>query len=109
MPTYTFKCQKCNITFELFATYAQYDQLEKKCPACKSKNTDRCFLDDVSTISGSVRKADSELSTIGDLANRNRDKFSDDEKRHLHNKHNSYKDSSFIDSKLKTGMTRMKK
>jgi len=106
MPTYTYKCSKCNERFELFSTVSDYDP-NPKCTECKSKKTERCFLEDVSTISGSVKKADSELGTIGDLANRNRDKLSDDEKVHLHNKHNSYKEQPI--ENLPKGMKQIKK
>jgi len=56
----------------------------------------------------SIKKTDSELSTIGDLANRNRDRLSDDEKIALHKKHNSYKDA-VSNKELPKGMSRMKK
>jgi hypothetical protein len=65
-------------------------------------------MQDVATQSTSVRKSDSELKTIGDLANRNRDRLSDDEKITLHKKHNSYKDQE-SHKELPKGMSRIKK
>jgi hypothetical protein len=60
------------------------------------------------TQSTSIRKSDSELKTIGDLANRNRDKMSEDHKNDLYHKHNEYKESGQEDP-LPQGMKRLKK
>ena len=60
------------------------------------------------TQSTSVRKSDTELKTIGDLANRNRDKMSEDHKNDLYHKHNEYKESGQEDP-LPQGMNRLKK
>lgn len=65
-------------------------------------------MDDVATLNASVRKADSELKTIGDLAKRNTDRMSEDQKVHLYHKHNSYKDEAST-KELPKGMSRMKK
>jgi hypothetical protein len=48
------------------------------------------------------------LKTIGDLALRNAEKMSDDEKMSLHKKHNSYRDEQ-IEKDLPSGMGRIKK
>jgi hypothetical protein len=56
----------------------------------------------------SVKKSDSELKTIGDLANRNRDKISDDHKSYLDQKHNAYKEE-LSTKQLPQGMSRMQK
>lgn len=78
------------------------------CVQCKSSDTYRSYSDDLSNAICSVRKHSSELKTVGDLANRNRDNMSDDQKIELYSKHNSYKDNS--DSKpLPKGMKRIKK
>ena len=66
------------------------------------------YCKDVATQIASVKKSDSELKTIGDLANRNRDRLSNDEKTNLYDKHNSYKDTE-PEKPLPKGMTRMKK
>jgi pyruvate-formate lyase-activating enzyme len=55
-----------------------------------------------------VKKSDSELKTIGDIANRNRDKLSEDEKTHLYEKHNKYKDQD-LTKQLPQGMKRIQK
>ncbi len=107
MPVYSYTCTKCNHNFELFFTFSNYTETPN-CASCQSKKTQRDYSIDLSTINGSVKKSDSELKTIGDLANRNRDRLSDDEKQHLYHKHNDYKDSN--DQKpLPKGMKRMKK
>ena len=106
MPSYTFLCIECKKKFETFLTFSQYSD-KQKCPLCSSENTQRSYSDDLSTISGSVVKSDGELK-LGDLANRNRDRLSQDEKNHLYNKHNSYKDQDLMKS-LPKGMKRLKK
>lgn len=108
MPVYSYHCNKCQSNFELFFSYSNY--IEKpKCINCTSSNTVRDIVSDVSTISGSVKKSDNELKTIGDLANRNRDKMSDDQKLDLYHKHNSYKEDTSLQKQLPSGMKRMKK
>jgi putative FmdB family regulatory protein len=107
MPTYSYICNKCNKEFELFFYIKDYVE-KPTCTICNSKNTDRQYLKDVSTQNTSVRKSDSELKTIGDLAQRNSDKMSHDEKHHLYMKHNAYKDEKDL-KPLPTGMSRVKK
>lgn len=107
MPIYSYLCKDCKQIFELFFSYSNYKE-RPLCELCQSKNTERQITLDASTISGSVKKSDSELKTIGDLANRNRDKLSNDEKVHLYNKHNSYKQETPA-TKLPQGMKRLKK
>lgn len=107
MPTYSYSCEKCSNHFELFFYIRDYQE-QPQCPACKSKKTCRRFLDDVSTLNASVKKADSELKTLGDLANRNRDRMSEDQKQSLHEKHNAYRDDQVLQD-LPKGMSRMKK
>jgi putative FmdB family regulatory protein len=107
MPIYSYSCSRCKTDFELFAYIKDYVE-QPKCPACSSKQTLRLTASDVRTQGCSVKKADSELKTLGDLALRNRDRMSDDEKVHLHNKHNEYKDEAFK-KPLPAGMSRVKK
>lgn len=107
MPSYSYTCLNCNCCFELFAYIKDYDP-NPKCSSCNSKKTERNYITDLQTINASVKKSDSELRTIGDLANRNRDKLSEDQKLELHNKHNSYKEQQ-SDKPLPKGMTRLKK
>jgi len=107
MPTYSYCCNKCSQEFELFFYIKDY--IEKpSCIYCKSKNTTRSYIKDVSTQNTSVRKMDSELKTVGDLANRNRDKLSEDEKISLFNKHNEYKQEKPT-TELPKGMKRIAK
>lgn len=107
MPTYSYSCEDCLFSFENF--YYIKDYTEKPvCPKCQKTNTYRLYIQDISTQRASVRKSDSELKTIGDLANRNRDKLSDDQKTELYHKHNSYKEHK-EEKPLPKGMTRIKK
>lgn len=107
MPTYSYHCDKCQKDFELFFYIKDY--IEKPvCIECKSKQTYRRYADDVLTQNTSVKKSDTELKTLGDLANRNRDKMSDDQKAELHKKHNEYRDTK-EELPLPKGMKRLKK
>lgn len=107
MPTYSYFCEKCKIKFELFFYIKDYID-QPNCPECDSNETQRNYVDDVLTQNASVKKSDSELKTLGDLANRNRDKLSEDEKISLYKKHNDYKDNK-PDKPLPKGMSRIKK
>lgn len=107
MPTYSYFCNKCEKDFELFFYIKDYVE-NPKCEYCNHKTTHRLYSKDVLSQSASVKKSDSELKTIGDLANRNRDKMSEDEKNHLHKKHNDYKENK-EHKPLPKGMTRMQK
>lgn len=107
MPTYSYFCEDCKSDFELFFYIKDYVE-KPKCTKCQSKLTYRSYMKDVSTLNTSVRKADSELKTIGDLANRNRDKMSSDQKAALYEKHNAYKDHK-EEKPLPKGMSRIKK
>jgi putative FmdB family regulatory protein len=110
MPEYSFICDNCDESFSLFFSINEYSKQSSKkkisCPACNSTKVNRDLLTDFSTIAGSVKKGDSELKTIGDLANRNRDRMSDDQKSELYKKHNSYRESEPTNP-LPTGMTRI--
>ena len=66
------------------------------------------YVDDLLTLNGSVKKADSELKTIGDVAMRNTERFSDDYKAYLHEKNNAYKEHK-EEKPLPKGMTRINK
>jgi hypothetical protein len=79
-----------------------------KCNFCK-KRASRSYVDDVITQFASVKKSDSELKTIGDIAMRNTERMSEDKKNSLHMKHNSYKESIEEAKPLPPGMKRMEK
>lgn len=106
MPNYSYGCDNCNIIFELFFHIKDYND-SPKCLEC-GKKSHRLYSLDVLTQSASVKKSDSELKTIGDLAKRNADRLSEDEKTYLHHKHNSYKETK-SQKELPRGMSRMKK
>ena len=107
MPTYSYICNKCHTQFELFFYIKDYTEYPK-CIECNSSSTCRNFIKDASTLNTSVKKSDNELKTLGDLAQRNSDKMSNDEKYHLYMKHNSYKDEKDL-KPLPSGMSRVKK
>jgi putative FmdB family regulatory protein len=106
MPTYTYQCSKCENVFELFSSIAEYRDTVK-CTECKRK-AHRMYVQDLLTLNGSVRKGDDELKTIGDLAMRNTERMSADQKAELHAKNNAYKETPSTNP-LPKGMTRMKK
>ena len=37
MPTYDFECQKCNNSFTLMISIAEYDKKRFQCPQCESR------------------------------------------------------------------------
>lgn len=110
MPSYSYYCSECKIHFEIFSSIKDYSSDKKPiCTQCKTnKSVLRRYDIDVSSQHASVKKGDTELKTIGDLARRNSDRLSEDEKIHLYQKHNAYK---FEDNtkELPTGMNRVKK
>ena len=106
MPNYTYYCDKCDKSFEIFFYIRDYKD-RVKCKECKN-SCSRFYQEDILTISGSVKKSDCELKTLGDLANRNRDKMSQDERNALDQKHNAYKDQE-SNKELPAGMSRIKK
>jgi putative FmdB family regulatory protein len=106
MPTYTYFCNKCSDIFELLFSIRDYKE-EVRCDRCGSF-CGRSYKDDIGTINSSVKKTDSELKTIGDLANRNRDRMSDDHIAFLNKKHNDYKDQE-TSKPLPKGMSRIQK
>lgn len=108
MPTYTYFCNNCNKMFELFSYIKDYNS-NPECPTCTKINTNRLYDVDVRTQSASVKKSDSELKTLGDLAQRNTERMSEDQKRELYIKHNSYKEEKLETKPLPSGMSRMKK
>lgn len=107
MPTYSYSCDSCKHSFEMFFYIKDYIE-SPRCEKCNSTKTSRRYIDDVLTQSSSVKKSDSELKTIGDLAKRNSEKMSEDEKISLYHKHNSYKYEN-NDKPLPSGMSRIKK
>lgn len=109
MPTYSYNCEDCKKDFELFFALKDYNSTPA-CIFCSSVKTHRDYHTDISTMNCSVKKLDNELKTIGDLANRNRDRLSNDEKSAMENNHNKYKDERFKNTKkLPKGMTKLKK
>jgi putative FmdB family regulatory protein len=108
MPNYSYLCEYCNTDFELFFYIKDYIA-QPKCSKCFSKKTRRNYVADAITQSSSVKKSDSELKTIGDLALRNTERMSKDQKAELYHKHNSYKENKEETKPLPRGMKRIQK
>ena len=108
MPNYSYICEHCGSQFELFFYIKDYIA-EPNCTQCKSKKTHRNYVADALSQSSSVKKSDSELKTIGDLALRNSERMSDDQKISLYQKHNDYKETTEETKSLPKGMSRIKK
>lgn len=105
MPDYTYVCDACGLKTEVYFSLKDYQEnIECSCAA----QMRRSYQDDLGGLTNSVIKTDDELKTIGDLANRNRDRLSNDEKAYLHKKHNSYKDD-YSGFKLPKGMSSMRR
>ena len=108
MPTYTYQCNDCNREFEIFFYIKDYKS-NPKCISCDGINTNRSYIKDVITQTASVKKGDNELKTLGDLAKRNSDRMSNDQKIDLYKKHNAYKENKIEDAPLPAGMSRIEK
>lgn len=106
MPTYSYQCNSCKEQFELF--YYIKDYVANPVCSCGSSDTYRDYIGDVSSVHSCIKKTNSELKTIGDLANRNRDSMSEDKKQMLYEKHNSYKEQK-SEKELPKGMSRISK
>lgn len=107
MPEYTYECDSCETVFSICCNIKDYKS-NAKCSSCGSKKTHRRYQDDLSSLNASVKKNDSELKTLGDLAKRNTERMSDDQKKELYEKHNAYKQTP-SDKALPQGMSRLKK
>lgn len=107
MPEYSFICENCKNHFSIYCSISDYNS-KARCLKCKSTKTHRDYNIDISSMVSSIKKSDSELKTIGDLANRNSDRMSADQKRDLYIKHNIYKEDA-APKELPKGMSRIKK
>jgi putative FmdB family regulatory protein len=41
MPTYAFKCRKCNKRFEEILSFKEYEEWKRKCPKCGSASVEQ--------------------------------------------------------------------
>lgn len=89
MPQYSYECPFCQDSFEIFSSFANYKQ-QVECPECRSL-CERDYCSDHGGSSGFVKLADSEIKTVGHLAARNGEKYSEDYKQKLHHEHNEYR------------------
>ena len=109
MPEYTFLCDKdnggCGHGFSLVMPITEYSD-EQECPDCrKTEAVRRCLEVDLPTLNQSVRKGDNQI-TVGELAKRNSERLSSDEKTHLTYEQNKYKYEEPT-KELPKGMSRM--
>ncbi|MFN2305244.1 MAG: FmdB family zinc ribbon protein [Anaerolineales bacterium] len=59
MPTYEYRCQECHKRFEVFLSYAEYDDAKITCPVCNSIDVRRRI--------GKIRVARTKESRIEDM------------------------------------------
>ena len=105
MPEYTYMCPGCGSKFNILSSINNYES-NPKCEC--GKKAERCYVEDCLTINSSVKLGDNELKTLGDLAWRNTERMSDDQKEALRIKHNEYKEKP-SNKQLPKGMTRLPK
>ncbi len=95
---YNFECYKedggCGSQFEISCSMSEISELKPKCPECGKKKA-------VSRVFGGI--VVSTTRTLGGLIDKNTAKLSEDNKQHLHEKHNSYRKKEFT-GKLGEGM-----
>jgi transcription initiation factor TFIIIB Brf1 subunit/transcription initiation factor TFIIB len=106
MPEYSFQCQKCAFEFSKVWSIADYDTriTNVKCPFCKSKKVCRDYEEDKVVVNyiGGLH----ECETIGEYADKQTAKLSEDEK--------NERLAGFVTKKqggmkeLPSGMSRMK-
>jgi putative FmdB family regulatory protein len=77
MPTYQYECKNCHHEFEQYQSI--HDDALLRCPNCDQHQLFRVITGGIYV---SVKKSDSELK-LHHLADRNRDRLSNDEKKHL--------------------------
>lgn len=106
MPEYSYICEHCSNTFSLVFSIKDYVE-HPICNICGESSV-RNYQEDLSSLNMSIKKSDSELKTVGDLAQRNTERMSDDHKAHLYKKHNDYKEIP-SQKELPKGMKRIKK
>lgn len=106
MPEYSYRCENCETTFSIVCSIREYAD-SQVCETCGAKCC-RDYIEDLSTLNTSVKLGDSDLKTLGHLAQRNTDRMSEDQRNELYRKHNSYKEDA-PEKQLPKGMSRIKK
>jgi hypothetical protein len=107
MPEYTFCCENCKNKFSIICSIKNYKE-KNKCTNCKSSSTYRLYSEDLASLNTCIKLADSEVKTLGHLANRNTERLSEDHKASLNEKHNSYRETP-SENQLPSGMSRIQK
>lgn len=80
MPTYDYMCDNCGQELEL--QHSMFIDPVTECPSCLQNTLKRCV-----GIPRVYIKPSDDSCTLGLLADRNMERFSDDQKKHLANKH----------------------
>ena len=101
MPTYSFTCTNCRESFAIQCSMKEIGGMKPKCIYCVSNHTVRDYQSDNVLIVDAIK-------TIGSIAERNADKFSQAEKQAITHKHNSYK-TDHRKNPLPDGMSRVKR
>lgn len=92
MIVYSFFCKYAGCKLSSFeVTYQSIKEYKSYgiCPSCGYKSEERDYLADLPA--SSIVKSDDQLKTVGDLAKRNTDKFSNDKKEHIWRENNHYR------------------
>lgn len=94
---YLFICDKddrgCGHSFEIECLMSAISTLKAQCPKCyKTKTVRRDYSGENKIV------FDSSPKTLGALADRQTERFSEDKKASLNKKHNEYKDKAFTGS-----------
>lgn len=105
MPEYSYFCEKCKQPFSVVCSISNY---KEKCDCDLCGNLCSRDYEDLKTLNASVKLSDSEIKTVGHLAQRNTEKMSRDQRAELYVKHNEYKYDK-PEQALPKGMTRIKK
>lgn len=103
MPEYSYVCLKCHESFSVVRSISKYKPKEK-CPKCKlTGNVQRDLETDWDTMHGGVIRGDHEI-TVGELAKRNSERFSDDYKAALTHKHKTEGYETIEEAQKRTGL-----
>lgn len=105
MPEYTYYCEKCQSSFSVICGISSYSE-SVLCETCNTPCGRDCS--DYMSLSSAVKLADSEIKTLGHLAQRNTENMSEEKKIELKMQHNAYKYDK-PEQALPSGMSRIKK
>ena len=103
MPEYSYTCLKCNTKFSVIKSISDYKPKEK-CPECKLiGEVIRDLETDWNSLVGAVVRGDDQI-TVGELAKRNTERLSNDEKAALTHKHKTEGYETIEQAQERTGL-----